>query len=319
MTRRAHGYLSGGRLLAPSGDWDSGNFAVSRGSPGARPLAADSSPAVPSAALAASGGDSGRTSTTFSELPSAASTRSFDWPARTTTVDGLRRAPDQYALGGSRSLRRQPSTACACHIGSHEIPASTGLSCPHDNGAAAAAQVQENLEFVAPHSFRADTAGSCGRILGHRDPGWHEVQRLHDRGAGSCGARHPVPHAWLQEEVSRGSRPVSRRNRAPPTATFRLRRGNILGRRAMLDRGLGDHRGLGIVIAAYEGLESGPGGSAPCRRWPVCARGRRRSLPRLTPRLRGTRFRAPSGLRFRSGPRQWGGLGGAWRAGGAIR
>jgi hypothetical protein len=24
----------------------------------------------------------------------------------------------------------------------------------------------------------------------------------------------------------------------------------------MLDRGLGDHRGLGIVIAAYEGLES---------------------------------------------------------------
>ena len=34
-------HLSGGRLLAPSGDWDSGNqaFAVSRGSPGAPPLA----------------------------------------------------------------------------------------------------------------------------------------------------------------------------------------------------------------------------------------------------------------------------------------
>jgi len=33
-------HLSGGRLLAPSGDWDSGNpaFAISRGSPGAPPL-----------------------------------------------------------------------------------------------------------------------------------------------------------------------------------------------------------------------------------------------------------------------------------------
>jgi hypothetical protein len=35
-----YGYLSGGRLLAPSGDWDSGNpaFAISRGSPGAPSL-----------------------------------------------------------------------------------------------------------------------------------------------------------------------------------------------------------------------------------------------------------------------------------------
>src|ERR1039457_5540479 len=33
-------HLSGGRSLAPSGDWDSGNpaFAISRGSPGAPPL-----------------------------------------------------------------------------------------------------------------------------------------------------------------------------------------------------------------------------------------------------------------------------------------